>query len=217
MIWYDYLIELVIPQIMPGSSGFRQFVSEPMQQRICCHSFRIGGLFAGESSANSLLAGDLGSGGQLNFGKVGNTSESPQSGCYQTHRLILADADQLGVDQNITFKEVSDLYDCKLTVYSPDIPTMFPDINALKKTTLLPLLYSEVFQRTNLVPPQGVLFHDAPETGETILTCTLTMNYCLNGKGICESGPSIADRHSYFIIFMCKGTGHLSKWVSEAE
>lgn len=98
-------------------------------------------------SANILLAGDLGSGGQLNFGKVGNTSESPQSGCYQTHRLIpcldLADADQLGADQNITFKEVSDLYDCKLTVYSPDIPIMFPDINALKETAVLPLFYPE--------------------------------------------------------------------------
>ena len=147
MIWYDYLIELVISQIMPGFSGFRQSVSEPMQQRICCHGFRIGGLFASESNANSFLAGDLGSGRQLNFGKVGNVSESPQSGCYQTHRLIpclvLADANQLGVDQNITFKEVSDLYDCKLTVYSPDVPTMFPDVNALKETTLLPLLYPE--------------------------------------------------------------------------
>lgn len=38
----------------------------------------------------------------------------------------------------------------------------FTDINALKEMTLLPLLYPEVFQRFNLVPPRGVLFMGHP-------------------------------------------------------
>ena len=35
--------------------------------------------------------------------------------------------------------------------------------------TLLPLLYPEVFQRFNLTPPRGVLFHGPPGTGKTLL------------------------------------------------
>ena len=35
--------------------------------------------------------------------------------------------------------------------------------------TLLPLLYPEVFQRFNLTPPRGVLFHGPPGTGKTLM------------------------------------------------
>ena len=59
------------------------------------------------------------------------------------------------------------------------------DINALKEMTLLPLLYPEVFQRFNLTPPRGVLFHGPPGTGKTLLARALAASCRSNGKGIC--------------------------------
>lgn len=90
-----------------------------------------GGLFAGSAGAGGLLPGDLAAaaGTPSNLGKIGDAA--------------LADADPLGVNQNVTFDEVGGLDD---------------HINALKEMTLLPLLYPEVFQRFNLTPPRGVLF-----------------------------------------------------------
>ena len=69
--------------------------------------------------------------------------------------------------------------------------------------TLLPLLYPEVFQRFNLVPPRGVLFHGPPGTGKTLLARALAASCRSNGKGIS--------------FFMRKGADVLSKWVGEAE
>ncbi|KAL5530834.1 YTA7 [Sanghuangporus sanghuang] len=100
----------------------------------------------------------------------------------------LADADPLGVNQNVTFEEVGGLDD---------------HINSLKEMTLLPLLYPEVFQRFNLVPPRGVLFHGPPGTGKTLLARALAASCRSNGKGIS--------------FFMRKGADVLSKWVGEAE
>lgn len=51
--------------------------------------------------------------------------------------------------------------------------------------TLLPLLYPEVFQRFNLTPPRGVLFHGPPGTGKTLLARALAASCRSNGKGIC--------------------------------
>ncbi|OBZ65479.1 Tat-binding 7 [Grifola frondosa] len=50
--------------------------------------------------------------------------------------------------------------------------------------TLLPLLYPEVFQRLNLTPPRGVLFHGPPGTGKTLLARALAANCRSNGKSI---------------------------------
>ncbi|OBZ65485.1 Tat-binding 7 [Grifola frondosa] len=101
---------------------------------------------------------------------------------------VLADADPLGVNQNVTFDEVGGLDD---------------HINSLKEMTLLPLLYPEVFQRLNLTPPRGVLFHGPPGTGKTLLARALAANCRSNGKSIS--------------FFMRKGADCLSKWVGEAE
>ncbi|KAI0052664.1 AAA-domain-containing protein [Auriscalpium vulgare] len=109
-----------------------------------------------------------------NFGKVGDAA--------------LADADPLGVNQNVTFDEVGGLDD---------------HINSLKEMTLLPLLYPEVFQRFNVTPPRGVLFHGPPGTGKTLLARALAASSRSNGKGIS--------------FFMRKGADVLSKWVGEAE
>ena len=60
------------------------------------------------------------------------------------------------------------------------------DINSLKEMTLLPLLYPEVFQRFNLTPPRGVLFHGPPGTGKTLLARALAASCRANGKNICK-------------------------------
>ncbi|THH02226.1 hypothetical protein EW026_g610 [Hermanssonia centrifuga] len=135
-----------------------------------------GGIFAGSAGAGGLLPSDLAAaaGTPSNLGKIGDAS--------------LADTDPLGVDQNVTFDEVGGLDD---------------HINALKEMTLLPLLYPEIFQRFNLTPPRGVLFHGPPGTGKTLLARALAASCRSNGKGIS--------------FFMRKGADCLSKWVGEAE
>lgn len=100
---------------------------------------------------------------------------------------VLADADPLGVNQNVTFEEVGGLDDRKSNVCAVDASTkLSQDINALKEMTLLPLLYPEVFQRFSLIPPRGVLFHGPPGTGKTLLARALAASCRSNGKGICR-------------------------------
>jgi SpoVK/Ycf46/Vps4 family AAA+-type ATPase len=105
----------------------------------------------------------------------------------------LADTDPLGVNQNVTFDEVGGLDDrssfVSLSEMFPDRPV---DINSLKEMTLLPLLYPEVFQRFNLTPPRGVLFHGPPGTGKTLLARALASSCRSNGKGICRRNSRIA-------------------------
>ncbi|KZT74624.1 AAA-domain-containing protein [Daedalea quercina L-15889] len=130
----------------------------------------MGGVFAGGG-----LLGDIAAAGTpSNLGKVGDAT--------------LADADPLGVNQNVTFDEVGGLDD---------------HINSLKEMTLLPLLYPEVFQRFSLTPPRGVLFHGPPGTGKTLLARALAASCRSDGKKIS--------------FFMRKGADCLSKWVGEAE
>ncbi|KAF9236912.1 AAA-domain-containing protein [Melanogaster broomeanus] len=138
----------------------------------------FGGGGAGAVGAGSagLFPGDLAAaaGTPSNLGKIGDSA--------------LADVDPLGVNQNVTFDEVGGLDD---------------HIHSLKEMTILPLLYPEVFQRFNLTPPRGVLFHGPPGTGKTLLARALAASCRANGKGIS--------------FFMRKGADCLSKWVGEAE
>ena len=67
-------------------------------------------------------------------------------------KQALADADPLGVDQNVNFDSVGGLQG---------------HIDQLKEMVALPLLYPEVFQRFHVTPPRGVLFHGPPGTGKT--------------------------------------------------
>jgi SpoVK/Ycf46/Vps4 family AAA+-type ATPase len=113
--------------------------------------------------------------------------------------LELADADPLGVDQNIDFTAVGGLDDCKL----PSWIQLTTDINQLKEMVTLPLLYPEIFQRFNVTPPRGVLFHGPPGTGKTLMARALAASCSTEGRKIS--------------FFMRKGADCLSKWVGEAE
>ncbi|KAI6027083.1 AAA-domain-containing protein [Pisolithus marmoratus] len=164
----------------PGWSCFRGRTEQDsdVPLRTPRKNFGDGALLgAGAMSAGGLLPSDFAAataGTPSNLGKIGESA--------------LADADPLGVNQNVTFDEVGGLDD---------------HIHALKEMTLLPLLYPEVFQRFGLTPPRGVLFHGPPGTGKTLLARALAASTRSNGKGIS--------------FFMRKGADCLSKWVGEAE
>ena len=103
-------------------------------------------------------------------------------------KQALADADPLGVDQNVTFDGVGGLQH---------------HIEQLKEMVSLPLLYPEIFMRFHITPPRGVLFHGPPGTGKTLLARALASSVSSQGKKV--------------TFYMRKGADALSKWVGEAE
>jgi ATPase family AAA domain-containing protein 2 len=103
-------------------------------------------------------------------------------------KQALADADPLGVDQNVTFDNVGGLKG---------------HIDQLKEMVALPLLYPEIFMRFKITPPRGVLFHGPPGTGKTLLARALATSVSSQGKKV--------------TFYMRKGADALSKWVGEAE
>ncbi|KIY03355.1 uncharacterized protein Z520_00046 [Fonsecaea multimorphosa CBS 102226] len=103
-------------------------------------------------------------------------------------KQALADADPLGVDQNVTFDNVGGLQG---------------HIDQLKEMVALPLLYPEIFMRFKITPPRGVLFHGPPGTGKTLLARALATSVSSQGKKV--------------TFYMRKGADALSKWVGEAE
>lgn len=103
-------------------------------------------------------------------------------------KQALADADPLGVDQNVTFEGVGGLQG---------------HIDQLKEMVALPLLYPEIFTRFKITPPRGVLFHGPPGTGKTLLARALASSVSSQGKKV--------------TFYMRKGADALSKWVGEAE
>jgi SpoVK/Ycf46/Vps4 family AAA+-type ATPase len=116
-------------------------------------------------------------GGPANFGMINR--EKKAAG---------ADADPLGVDENVKFDAVGGLDD---------------HINALKEMVLHPLMYPEVIGKFGVQPPRGVLFHGPPGTGKTLLARALSNSIESEGKKV--------------TFFMRKGADALSKWVGEAE
>ena len=103
-------------------------------------------------------------------------------------KQLLADADPLGVDQQVSFDGVGGLQG---------------HIDQLKEMVALPLLYPEVFQRFHITPPRGVLFHGPPGTGKTLLARALANSVSSQGRKV--------------TFYMRKGADALSKWVGEAE
>lgn len=103
-------------------------------------------------------------------------------------KQALADADPLGVDQNVDFDSVGGLKG---------------HIEQLKEMVTLPLLYPEIYQQFHIVPPRGVLFHGPPGTGKTLLARALASSVSSGGRKV--------------TFYMRKGADALSKWVGEAE
>ena len=60
-------------------------------------------------------------------------------------------------------------------------------IQKLKEMVSLPLLYPEVFQRFNITPPRGVLFHGPPGTGKTLLARALAASCSTADQKISQS------------------------------
>ena len=128
---------------------------------------------AGQLHGTDALQGPVGT--PVNVGKIKDKS-------------ALADADPLGVDQNVNFDSVGGLHS---------------HIDQLKEMVALPLLYPEVFQRFHVTPPRGVLFHGPPGTGKTLLARALASSVSSQGRKV--------------TFYMRKGADALSKWVGEAE
>ncbi|KAL8770673.1 MAG: hypothetical protein Q9209_003741 [Squamulea sp. 1 TL-2023] len=103
-------------------------------------------------------------------------------------KQALADADPLGIDQNVNFDSVGGLQG---------------HIDQLKEMVSLPLLYPEIFHRFHVTPPRGVLFHGPPGTGKTLLARALASSVSSGGRKV--------------TFYMRKGGDALSKWVGEAE
>ncbi|KAA1110887.1 hypothetical protein PGT21_033552 [Puccinia graminis f. sp. tritici] len=135
----------------------------------------LGGASAGPFGAPLLDPGSFAAGGPSNMGKMSGATN-------------LADTDPLGVQTNIDFSHVGGMEN---------------HIQQLKEMVSLPLLYPEVFQRFQVTPPRGVLFHGPPGTGKTLLARALAASCSSEGQKIS--------------FFMRKGADCLSKWVGEAE
>ncbi len=100
----------------------------------------------------------------------------------------LADINPMNIDQSISFDSIGGLK---------------THIRALKEMIIFPFLYPEVFEKFQINPPRGVLFHGPPGCGKTLVARALA-NECSKG------GKKIA-------FFMRKGADCLSKWVGESE
>ena len=76
-------------------------------------------------------------------------------------------------------------------------------IKKLKEMVMLPLLYSNEFNKFKMSTPKGVLFYGPPGTGKTLVARVLASECSKYGKKV--------------NFYMRKGADCLSKWVGEAE
>ncbi|KAI8458156.1 hypothetical protein BY996DRAFT_4577555 [Phakopsora pachyrhizi] len=147
---------------------------------------------ASRSNASAGIFGPsaAGTGGFLGSGLLdpGGMAAGPSNLGKVSDSANLADTDPLGVQTSIDFSQVGG---------------MDHHIQQLKEMVSLPLLYPEIFQRFQVTPPRGVLFHGPPGTGKTLLARALAASCSTEGQKIS--------------FFMRKGADCLSKWVGEAE
>ena len=100
----------------------------------------------------------------------------------------LADVQPMEMDMGVTFESVGGLTE---------------HVNALKEMVMFPLLYPELFNQFNIVPPRGVLFYGPPGTGKTLLARALASECSSETRKVA--------------FFMRKGADCLSKWIGESE
>jgi SpoVK/Ycf46/Vps4 family AAA+-type ATPase len=101
----------------------------------------------------------------------------------------LADVSPMDIDRSIGFSDIGGLNH---------------HIDSLKEMIIFPLMYPEVFDKFNITPPKGVLFHGPPGCGKTLVARALA-NEC-----------SKSGEHKVS-FFMRKGADCLSKWIGESE
>ncbi|KAM7534657.1 hypothetical protein Aperf_G00000113139 [Anoplocephala perfoliata] len=118
----------------------------------------------------------------------------------------------------VTSVEPMECFDTSVTFN--DVAGLQPQIQTLRESVVLPLVYPELFQNKTIEPPRGVLFHGPPGTGKTLLARALA-NECMrmsSGEGLASNisgvSPANARQISFFIR---KGADCLSKWVGETE
>ncbi|KAM5163475.1 ATPase family AAA domain-containing protein 2B isoform 2-T2 [Mantella aurantiaca] len=119
------------------------------------------------------------------------TAEDLASGILRERVKVgasLADIDPMNLDRSIRFASIGGLSQ---------------HIYALKEMVIFPLLYPEIFEKFQIQPHRGCLFHGPPGTGKTLVARALA-NECSQGN-----------RKVSF--FMRKGGDCLSKWVGESE
>lgn len=143
---------------------------------------------AGMTPTSSFPSGLLAPLGQTNNDPTATLSGTPANLGKVKSQKALADADPLGVDQNVDFSKVGGLAG---------------HIDQLKEMVQMPLLYPELFMKFHVTPPRGVLFHGPPGTGKTLLARALAASVGTGGRKI--------------TFYMRKGADALSKWVGEAE
>ncbi|KYN39328.1 ATPase family AAA domain-containing protein 2 [Trachymyrmex septentrionalis] len=117
-------------------------------------------------------------------GKKARQSAIPQGGPPDRK----ADINPITLDTNIRFNDVGGLE---------------THIHCLKEMVIFPMMYPDVFERYDVTPPKGVLFHGPPGTGKTLIARALA-NECSQGN-------------KKMAFFMRKGADCLSKWVGESE
>lgn len=100
----------------------------------------------------------------------------------------LADVSPMTIDRSINFNSIGGLKH---------------HLRALKEMIVFPLLYPEVFDKFQIAPPRGVLFHGAPGCGKTLVARALANECAKDGRNVA--------------FFMRKGADCLSKWVGESE
>ncbi|EHK98043.1 putative Tat-binding like protein [Glarea lozoyensis 74030] len=147
----------------------------------------VGGAL-GMTPTSAMPSGLLPGMGQTNMDPTGALSGTPSALGKVGSRKALADADPLGVDQNVDFTKVGGLD---------------AHIDKLKEMIQMPLLYPELFLKFHIVPPRGVLFYGPPGTGKTLLARALAAQVGSGSRKV--------------TFYMRKGADALSKWVGEAE